>query len=152
MAVLGDITDAIKVIAESVGGIGKVYDQFIQIKNSKDFKEYATSDDITNLLWFTQVPRNVSNAEGFLLETVERTFVFVAYYRYSAEDNSDKQFREMLENLVNAFNANETLNDTVSSHYKMDILTNQPAMFVDVLVHLAILELKTTETNDLEEI
>lgn len=142
-----DICNAIVSIVNTVAGIGKVYDQAVIATTIKDLKERGTKDDKINVLTFAQVARKTESSEAFKNEKTTRYFTFNFAYSYSFEENSDRIFGEMLEDLADKFNSNQTLNGTVKTHTKIEVVSNQPEKFSDVLCNFAVLKLETTENK-----
>lgn len=147
---LENIKSQIELIIKSVPGTGLVYNELILTKTEEEFRKKFVKDKKINSIMFFQAPRKVTTEEGWTVEGVERTFVFFHYFGLNSDEHSGNRTENYLENLINAFNSNETLNDSVKSHFKMDLVANTPATFGgSTLVHFAMLEMTTEETNDL---
>ena len=145
---LDNIRTEIKNILNSVPGTGLIYDELILAKTEDEFKKKFVKDDKINVVMFFQAPRKVVKIyEGWEEEEVERTFVFTHYYGVKTDENSGKRTEDYLESVINAFNSNSDLNGAVKEHSKMDLMILTPATFGNTLVHLAMLEITTTETN-----
>lgn len=144
MSTLKEIRSEIKKITESVTEIGKVYDQAIIATTDDKYKEaFGDEDGRINTLWFTQFHRKVIDAEGWKVETRERKWIFFFYFGYNNDEDSDLECDEILEKLCDKFNENETLNNKVNAHSKIDLITKIPAKLGNTLVHLCRLEMTT---------
>ncbi len=144
MATLDDIKAQIKSIAESVTGIGIVYTQSPNIILWDKLKEKFVKNDRINVLLIEHKTRQSETDESNHEVSKVRKWQFRLIYGYSFDDNSEKDFDNLIDALCDKFNADADLNKKVHDHSLLEM--TQPkniVMVTDVLCHDAILELIT---------
>ena len=148
MSALDEIKSEIKTIAESVSGIGTVYERLVYAKDQAQVKELFVKDTAEggpiNCLMFRQVKR-IADAEtrngNELL--IDRTWKFVLIYGYNKETNSEETFDNLSETLCKTFNANPDLNGKVNEHSYFNMSNKTDNMYHSVLCHWAEFEMIT---------
>lgn len=147
---LDDIRTAITQIINTVDGAGKVIHGIVYLTSQVEINQLM-KDGIINAVGFIQNGKTADADEGFDLEDCRRRFFFVYYYEHrnqtpQANVNSFKTVETFAEKLMNAFNENETLNDTVTTHNKLKLTSNNlVSSFTNKLIHLLTFDLETTE-------
>jgi hypothetical protein len=143
---LDDIKNEIKKIAESVRGIGNVYDRMVYAKDQAQLKELFVKNGALNTLMFRSKTRTATGAEGQTKELfVKRTWVFKLIYGYNYESNSEKSFDDLCTELCTTFNSNYTLNGKVRKHTYLDIKNKYDAEYHGVIAHFGEFEFITEE-------
>ncbi len=140
---IDNVMSAIKTIAESVPGIGLVYDQLPLVNSEDKAKKLLVPKGTStiNVLSFFPRTRAIDKAEGFVIEEVGREIVFIHQYAYNFEKNSQKILNNFIEALTDTFNQNQTLNNTIAEHTKMELIDTQLGMYGTVLVHISALRM-----------
>lgn len=147
---LDDIRTAITQIINTVDGAGKIIHGIVYLTSQVELNQ-VMKNGIVNAVGFIQTAKVAETDEGFELEDCKRRFFFVYYYEHKAQTpvavvNSFKTVETFAENLMNAFNENETLNDTVTTHDKLKLRSNNlVTSFTNKLIHLLTFDLETTE-------
>lgn len=141
-----NVSDEIKALLLTVQGIGQVYDEFVNITSESEVNDKLTADEKVSTVIFFEVANVVTNGESFANKVRNRTFRFALYYGYNYEQQSSKQVNKIKENMMNVFNVNETLNDSVTQHNNLSMTDNIFVTFGNILCHLLLFEL-TTEEN-----
>ena len=143
---LDDIKNEIKIITESVSGIGKVFDRMVYAKDQAQLKELFVKDGVLNTLMFRSRTRTASGAEGTTRELyIERVWAFKLIYGYNYETSSEKNFDNLCSELCKTFNNNYTLNGKVRKHTFLDIKNKYDAEYHGVIAHFAEMEMTTEE-------
>ena len=151
--ILDNIRTAITQIISSTAGVGKVIHGIVFLTSQIEINQ-VSKDGIINAVGFIHTNKAPDIEEGFDLEDCTRRFFFVYYYEHrnqtpQANVNSFKTVETFAENLMNAFNCNETLKGTVSSHNKLKLTSNNLiTSFNNKLVHMLTFELETTEAYE----
>lgn len=152
------IADAIVSIMNTVPGIGRVYKQIPYVRDEREVLDYLTvldpaSQRVINAIGFTSFSRLavIKDNEAFEQEERQRLFIFILYYSYNFENNTDTTVRELADKITNIFNANQTLNNTVDSHSKLDLVNNNVGKFTNTLCHILGFEMTTTDYEILED-
>jgi hypothetical protein len=146
MSELNEIKSAIKEIAESVTGVGVVYDHLIYAKDRNQHKELFVRDGVLNCLMFRQIKRMADPETRTGNEVlVERTWKFVLIYGYNNENKSEEVFDNICEQLCKTFNANYELNGKVNEHSYLDMINKTDYSYHNVLCHRAEFEMTTKE-------
>ncbi len=147
MSALDEIKSEIKTIAESVSGIGNVYERLVYAKDHAQVKELFVKDNAEgeiNCLMFRQVKRiadaETRNGNEIL---INRTWKFVLIYGYNKETNSEETFDNLSETLCKTFNANPDLNGKVNEHSYFNMTNKTDNMYHNVLCHWAEFEMET---------
>lgn len=147
---LDDIRTAITQIINTVDGAGKIIHGIVYLTSQVELSQ-VMKNGIVNAVGFIQTAKVAEADEGFDIEDCKRRFFFVYYYEHKAQTpvavvNSFKTVETFAENLMNAFNENETLNDTVTTHDKLKLRSNNlVTSFTNKLIHLLTFDLETTE-------
>lgn len=143
---LDDIKNEIKSIAQSVSGIGKVYDRMVYAKDQAQLKELFVKDGVLNALMFRCKTRTASGAEGQTKELyIKRTWLFKLVYGYNFENNSEKNFDTLCSEICISFNSNFTLNGKVRKHTYLNIKNKYDAEYHGVIAHFGELDFTTEE-------
>lgn len=149
MSALDEIKSEIKTIAESVSGIGKVYERLVYAKDQAQVKELFVKDNAEggeiNCLMFRQVKRTADiDIRGGSELIAERAWKFVLIYGYNKEANSEETFDNLCETLCKTFNSNPDLNGKVNEHSWLNMTNKTDNMYHNVLCHWAEFEMETT--------
>jgi hypothetical protein len=144
MAELNEIKSAIKEIAQSVNGIGVVYERLIYAKDHNQLKELFVKEGVLNCLMFRQVKRTADPDSRTGNEVlVDRTWKFVLLYAYNYENKSEEILDDICEQLCKRFNANCDLNGKVNEHSYFDMTNKTDYSYHNVLCHRAEFEMIT---------
>lgn len=144
MAELEEIKSAVKEIALSISGIGKVYDRIVYASDQNQLKELFVSNGVLNCLMFRQVKRIADTESRESNEVlIDRLWKFVLLYSYSKENESERKFDDLCESICKTFNSNSSINDTVNEHSFMDMVNKTDYTYHNVLCHRAEFEMTT---------
>ncbi len=145
MRTLNEIKQNIKETAESVKGIGKVYDRFIYAFDAKQVKDLFASDHKINVLMFRFIEREAEGGESILTEiNARRTWKFRLVIGYNFENNSEKTLDDLCENICNVFNSDSLLNSCINKKTFLNITDKYDSEYNGILVHNAEMEMETT--------
>jgi hypothetical protein len=146
---LNEIKSEIKNIAESVTGIGNIYDRMVYAKDQAQLKELFVKNGTLNTLMFRSKTRTASGAEGNSKELyISRKWFFKLVYGYNYEHNSENSFDNLCTELCSAFNCNYTLNGKVRKHTFLDIKNKYDAEYHGVIAHFAEMEMESEEKSE----
>lgn len=123
---LETIKSAIKAIAESVNGIGKVYDTMLYAKSTKEVQDLFSINEVINTLMFRESSTMEAENEKFSSRghsTVIwiREWKFILIYGYNSEQGSGLAVETLKENLLNKFNTNKTFSGAIMDHSKLSM-------------------------------
>jgi hypothetical protein len=153
---LSNIRDQIKAKIESVSGTGKIIHGIVFLRSQAEI-DFVSSGNIINAVGFIQINKDDQTAEteeSFDIELNERIFVFVYYYQWNDNINQDtlnsfETVEDYSENLIEAFNSDMTINDSIEYHDKLKLTSNQiVTTFQNKLVHILTFELKVYEISE----
>lgn len=146
MTKLEEIKVEIKNIAESITGIGKVYDRMVYAKDQQQLKEMFAQDGVINTLMFKNRTRTAEGTESKAKEAyVKRLWILKLIYSYNYDNCSEQAFDTLCENLCSIFNDNYTLNRTVLKHSFLNVTMKYDAEYHGVISHYAEMEMTTLE-------
>jgi hypothetical protein len=144
MASLEEIKSEIKNIAESVPGIGKVYDRMVYAKDQHQLKELFVKDRVINTLMFKNRSRTAEGNESKSKEIyVKRQWFMKLIYSYSYETGSENTFDRLCEDICRTFNDKYTLNGKVMKHTYLNVTMKYDAEYHGVISHYAEMEMTT---------
>lgn len=147
MATLDEIRTAIKTTAESVSGIGNVYDQMPHIANWDKVFEYLKKDDELKVFFFSKLSRDPKPiSEGFSGFNIEHKWIFKYIYSASYDNESDKTFDNICENICSAFDNSNKLGLKVKKMMPMQQINKGYVMVCGVLCHYAEFEITTSKS------
>lgn len=135
----------IKTILQTVSGIGKIYDGYVNVVTEKEVNERLKFKDKINSIFFIETADIPESQESFYLKETKRTFRFALYYGYNLDKNSTSIVKTLKNSIMDAFNSNETLNDSVTEHDNLRMLDNIFVSFTSILCHLIIFEMTVTQ-------
>lgn len=147
---IDDIRTEIANILATVPTIGKIIHGIVFIRSASDL-ELVRKDGIVNSIGFFQVtilPQDTE--EDYDTEEETRRFVFVYYFEHNDYTDLTKssfvRVEKFAEYLQDAFNSNEDLNGTVSTHSKLALTSNNlTPIFNNEFVHMLTFEMETKE-------
>jgi hypothetical protein len=143
MKTLNELKKNIKGIAESVRGIGKVYDRYLYAFDTKQVKDFFSNDSSVNALMFREAERISDGGEGILNEfEVKRLWQFRFIYGYSYENNSEDNFDNICEELCKTYNSENFIN-SISRCSFLNIVKKYDSEYHGILVHNAEMEMET---------
>lgn len=136
----------------TVTDIGQVHDYERYSKRESVLKKHYLYNDQLRGWFVRRLGWTESNQEGGL-RTIKTRWLIRGYLALSDEGESEKQFDALLDELADAFRADDTLNGAVSTTWvgNQAGLQNEdqgPVLFASVLCHAARLTL-TTEHHEL---
>ncbi len=144
MRTLNEIKQNIIETAENVEGIGKVYDRFIYAFDAKQVKDLFASGGKINTLMFRFTEREAGGGESILTElNVRRIWKFRLVFGYNYENNSEKVFDDLCENICKAFNSDSLLNAGMNRRSFLNITDKYDNEYHGILVHNAEMEMET---------
>jgi len=126
------VQDEIRNILESVDGIGHVYDFRVNVKNEQEVNERLVKNERVNAIFFYKSQDLWKNAESFFDKENTKTFRFVLFLGYDYDDGGIS-ITALGDAIMEKFNANETLNDSVLEHENISMIDNQQVMFGVIL-------------------
>ncbi len=148
---LPSIVTAISQIIGTVDGVGKIIHGIVYLRSQVEIDQVMKSG-IINAVGFIHAGKIAEYEEGFDVEDCKRRFFFVYYREHSPANDSFTTVETFAENLMNKFNRNETLQNTVSTHSKLNLTSNiLITAFNNKLVHMLTFELETEEQYEQNE-
>lgn len=143
MQTLNEIKSNMKEIAESVSGIGKVYDRFLYAFDVKQVTDFFAVNGSVNTLMFREIERTSEGGEGISGEIgVRRLWQFRFICGYNYENNSEANFDNLCEEICKTFNSENCINSVPRSSF-MNITNRYDSEYHGILVHNAEMEMET---------
>lgn len=154
MSTFTDIRDAIRDTMQSIPTIGQVHDFERFSRDDKNFKLHYLSGPDGNkkiLGWYIKRVSFKQSRFGMRYQVVTRWRI-VGFMGLSDDDASEKQFDDLIEQLVAAFQADSNLGGKCQSldngsEAGLQLDDQGPLMFAGVLCHGARLTLYTTHNE-----
>jgi hypothetical protein len=144
MSTLDGIKAEIKSIAESVTGIGNIFEQVPAVSKWDEVLKEFIVDGKLNILLFTKNVRNPQNIDEHLERSqLQHKWIFKYFYSSNSSEESEKTFDNICELICNTFDTNKRLNNAVNRKMPMSQPMKQYVMITNILCHYAEFELIT---------
>lgn len=133
--------DEVKTTLEAVTGIGRVYDFMRLITHWENFKRDAVKDGRVNVWEITRLtleeelesPQGQGAVEGCFRDA--HLITIIGHFSVKDEDESEKTFQDLIDAIVAAFRANNTLGEQTLIPSQPQVPSIGHEMFASVLCH-----------------